>query len=224
MDKAISVQASARGKRPAGFTLVELLIVIAIVGVLISLLLPAVQAAREMARRMTCANNLRQIAIATHHFHDAQGRFPPGAVAKEFSAAPSTPWTFYRWSALAMLSPYIENSAASDALKLSVPLYSSALAVTLENRKGVKIQVPIFLCPSDQGGRVLPEFGPTNYAVSTGTGIGGGTPVETDGVFYVNSTTKIDDISDGTTHTAIISESILGRASMAGRDSEHLGK
>ena len=143
MDKSISVQTSARRKRCTGFTLVELLIVIAIIGVLVSLLLPAVQAAREVARSMTCANNLRQIAIASHHFHDAQGRFPPGAVAKEYLAAPSTPWTFYRWSALAMLSPHIENSAASDALELSVPLYNSALAVTPENREGVKIQVPL---------------------------------------------------------------------------------
>ena len=220
MDNTIPVQTSARRKRCTGFTLVELLIVIAIIGVLVALLLPAVQAAREVARRMTCANNLRQIAIASHHFHDAQGRFPPGAVAKEYLAAPSTPWTFYRWSALAVLSPHIENSAASDALELSVPLYNSALAVTPENREGVKIQVPIFLCPSDQADRVLPDFGPTNYAVATGTGIGGGTPVETDGVFSVNSQTKIKDIADGTTHTAIISESILGRATMSGSDPE----
>lgn len=119
-----------------------------------------------------------------------------------------------------MVSPYLENSAASDALELAVPLYNSALAVTPENRSGVKIHVPIFLCPSDQGDRVLPNFGPTNYAVCTGTGVGGGTPVETDGVFAVNSTTKIKDISDGTTHTVLLSESILGRASMSGGDPE----
>jgi|694.fasta_scaffold00198_48 prepilin-type N-terminal cleavage/methylation domain-containing protein len=192
------------------FTLVELLVVIAIIGLLIGLLLPAVQAAREAARRMSCSNNMRQIGIAVHNHHSTLNLLPPGSVSKQNPNNVSAPWTFYRWSALAMLTPYMENSNVLNALDLTKPLYNASFGVTPENREGVRLIVPAFLCPSDAARRLHENFGPTNYAFSTGTGVKGGTPEDTDGTFYVNSKIRFADILDGTSHTLILSESVLG--------------
>jgi prepilin-type N-terminal cleavage/methylation domain-containing protein/prepilin-type processing-associated H-X9-DG protein len=197
-------------RRRFGFTLVELLVVIAIMAILVALLLPGVQSARESARRASCTNNLRQLGVAAHHFHDAQGAFPVGAEAKEYPGHPSHPWTFYRWSALAHLAPYLEESSIYSALDLSKPLYDVNFEVTPANRTGVALVVPLFLCPSDHAGAVSPGFGPTNYAACAGTGAGGGTPIDTDGVFYVNSRTRLAHLADGSSHTALFSESVLG--------------
>jgi prepilin-type N-terminal cleavage/methylation domain-containing protein len=128
---------SRRNRRPllrrSAFTLIELLVVIAVISILVALLLPAVQAAREAARRMSCSNNMRQIGIAMHDHHAAMNKLPPGSVAKQYPNDPNTPWTFYRWSAFAMLSPYLENTAAYQILDLSKPLYNSSFSVTAEN-------------------------------------------------------------------------------------------
>lgn len=203
---------------PTGVTLVEVLVVGAIISGLIALLLPAIQTSRESARRTSCANNLRQISIANHAHETATGRFPPGSVAKEYPDSPQTAWTFYRWSALAMLSPYLENTAALNMLDLTKPLYSITLSVTPENAAGAKVVVPTFLCPGDRGTRAHPGFGPTNYAACTGSGAGGGTPEDTDGIFFVNSRTRIGQIQDGTSHTVAFSESVLGLAGNSNRD------
>ena len=209
-------------RRPAtnsnAFTLIELLVVISIIAILVALLLPAVQAAREAGRRMSCSNKLRQIGIALHNHHAAMQRFPVGSVAKEFEAQPSTPWTFYRWSALAMLSPYLESTAAYNVLDLTKPLYNSSFGVTAENIEGAKTIVPTFLCPSDSFRRLHENFGPTNYALCTGTGVDGGTPIETDGIFFVNSRTRLADVLDGTSNTIAASESLLGEADPQAQD------
>jgi prepilin-type N-terminal cleavage/methylation domain-containing protein len=204
-------QAQQASQISSGFTLVELLVVIAIIGVLVGLTLPAVQAAREAARRMSCTNNMRQIGIAVHNHYAALKLLPAGSVAKENPTDPATPWTFYRWSALAMLSPYLENTAAYNVLDLRLPLYGSNFGITPENVEGVRVMVPTFLCPSDSGQRLHDRFGPTNYAFNAGTGVEGGTPLETDGAFFVNSRIRFADVSDGSSNTIAISESILGR-------------
>lgn len=198
-------------------TLVEVLVVVAIVALLIALLLPAVQTSREAARRSSCVNNLRQIGIALHSHESALTRFPPGSVAKEYPDNPETAWTFYRWSALAMLSPYLENTAAYNVLDLTKPLYSITLSVTPENLVGSQLMVPTFLCPSDRGTRVHPGFGPTNYAVCGGSGAGGGTPEATDGIFFVNSRTRPTEIRDGMSYTVAASESPLGASGATNR-------
>jgi prepilin-type N-terminal cleavage/methylation domain-containing protein/prepilin-type processing-associated H-X9-DG protein len=202
------------GKRVA-FTLVELLIVIAIIGVLVALLLPAIQSSRAAASRNACANNLRQIDIAAQNHVSAKGYFPNGMVSKEFPAQPFAAWTFYRWSALAELTPYLENTAAYNALNLSVPLYGVNFLVRPENTAAVRILVPEFLCPSDIQRPVSENFAPTNYAMCAGSGIGGGTPRDTDGVCFMNSQTKPAQITDGLSKTALVSESTLGQSQQA---------
>jgi prepilin-type N-terminal cleavage/methylation domain-containing protein len=200
------------GPRRQAFSLVELLIVIAIIGILIGILIPAVQASRAAAARNSCGNNLRQIGLAANNHLASLGYFPNGSVAKEYPGNPLAEWTLYRWSALASLTPYLENSAAYDALDLSVPLYDSvSFKVRPENVEAVKIVVAEFLCPSDLGRRISEDFGPTNYAVCAGSGIRGGTPRNTDGMFYTNSETTPAKITDGLSKTALASESLLGQ-------------
>lgn len=194
------------------FTLVELLVVITIIGVLIGLLLPAVQNARESARRTQCLNNLKQLGVAIQNYDSTTKHLPSGAISRAYPGDPSHPPNFYRWSALAQLLPYMENKALLDLIDLSVPLYMPGAGYPFaeQNKFGISQIVPGFLCPSDLNEQVKQETGPTNYVVCAGSGAGGGTPFNTDGVFYVNSATTFDDISDGASHTIAFAESSLG--------------
>jgi prepilin-type processing-associated H-X9-DG protein len=190
---------------------VELLVVIAIIGVLIAVLLPAIQAARESARRTSCINNLKQIGVAANNFHNNYRAFPVGADSKEWPESKFNPWTFYRWSSLAHLTPFLEETSARGMLDFNVPLYKGVSAeVPAVNAAGVKLMISVFLCPSDHGQRVNQAFGPTNYAACAGSGANGGSPINSDGVFFVNSRTRMNKITDGTSHTALFSESLLG--------------
>ena len=192
------------------FTLVELLVVIAIIGTLVALLLPALNAVRQAAQRVQCQNNMRQIGVALRNYEAATRHLPTGADAKPYPGSPSTPYTFYRWSTLAHLTPYVEESSIHDVLNLTVPMYGSNLKVTSQNVAGVAKIIPLFLCPSDQGIPVADGFGPTNYVCCTGSGAGGGTPFDTDGLFYVNSAVRLASVTDGATKTIAFSESLLG--------------
>ena len=197
--------------RLAGFTLIELLVVIAIIGMLVVLLIPAIQAARSSSRRTQCTNNLRQLGIALSNYESTRRRFPNGAISRAFPQQPTTPHNFYRWSTLAQLTPYLEQTAAYNALDMSVPLYGKNFQVLPVNQEGVARVVPEFLCPSDRGRRISPAFGPTNYAACTGTGSQGGSPFEADGTFYINSQIPVQRIKDGLSHTVALAESVLGR-------------
>ncbi|MCE9631720.1 MAG: DUF1559 domain-containing protein [Planctomycetia bacterium] len=204
--------------RPA-FSLVEVLVVVAILATLVGLLLPAVQSARESARRTSCTNNLRQLGLAAANHESGRGRFPIGAESRQWDERPDFPHQFFRWSVLAHLSPHYEQEQLLRSLDLTVPLYTGLTpdSIAPQNKPIVKLTVPLFLCPSDVGEPVSDLFGPTNYAGCTGSGGGGGTPFETDGIYGINSRTRVRDVVDGLSKTVAFSESMLGAGPKAER-------
>jgi prepilin-type N-terminal cleavage/methylation domain-containing protein/prepilin-type processing-associated H-X9-DG protein len=171
------MSASRNGKRQmaieetsSGFTLVELLVVITIIGILIALLLPAVQAAREAARSMQCANHIRQYAVAFHNYHDARGQFPPGGVARYTSGTidygAGATWTVF-------ILPFMEQQALSDQIWRLVPPGGHVRDTLIGNQKLAGTTVPYARCPSDGYPTVVETAdGPvatTNYSANRGT-------------------------------------------------------
>jgi prepilin-type N-terminal cleavage/methylation domain-containing protein/prepilin-type processing-associated H-X9-DG protein len=196
--------------RRRGFTLIELLVVIAIIGVLIALLLPAVQAAREAARRAQCVNNLKQLGLAVQNYHDVHGGLPPTALA---SSAIFTP----DFSMKARLLPFLEQTPAYNALNNSL-LYNSP-----ENFSVRILQINTFLCPSDGNipngtttvAGITARPGYHSYPNNIGT-FARNFGNNYDGPTYeLNSTISgpqsLAGVTDGTSNTAIFSEYLRGR-------------
>lgn len=206
--------------RPIGFTLVEVLVVVAILAIVVALVLPAVQSVREAGRRTHCTNNLRQLVLAATLHESAHGHFPLGAESRAWPDKPNFPHQYFRWSALAHLAPFHEQEHLLRGLDLSVPLYTDLRpdAIAPQNKPFVALTLSLFLCPSDRGSPISSLFGPTNYATCTGTGMGGGTPFDTDGMFFINSAVRARTVTDGLSKTVAFSESILGAGPTATRD------
>ncbi|WP_197531211.1 DUF1559 domain-containing protein [Posidoniimonas corsicana] len=163
-----------RRSQTRGFTLVELLVVIAIIGVLIALLLPAVQAAREAARRMQCSNKLKQIALAMHNYHDSNKVFPPGAQQSSTNIGNAS--YYVGWTREIM--PFMEDTQLKDLYIPDVPVNSTT---DLGAKTFRETFVPAYLCPSDLTPELaVPASGPTNgqqfatssYAANAGRGDG----------------------------------------------------
>jgi len=189
-------------RQRSGFTLIELLVVIAIIGVLIALLLPAVQAAREAARRTQCINNLKQIGLAIQTYHDSVRSLPPGASDMRNG--------WQQWSALAMLLPFLEQA----------PLYSAANFSNTgdscdpggRNSTVIKSTISGFLCPSDTD-RMSNADGHVNYAMNWGSKAYRYSS-QPCGPFVAADQTRmtvgLQSILDGTSQTAAASERVKG--------------
>ena len=214
-------------RRSSGFTLIELLVVIAIIAILIALLLPAVQQAREAARRTQCKNNLKQIALAIHNYHDTFSVYPFGKGAS-YTGAP----VYARWSQHAMLLPYIEQSNLYNSINFSAPpetpgmggvinFMPAYVSPTGTNAVASRAVVPMFFCPSDRGVSD-PWAGQNNYAANQGGWLcdrsdsagaaSDNSPSEVQtGVFYFLSRCSSRDMTDGTSNTVFFSERRRGQ-------------
>jgi len=208
-----------KSRRLAGFTLIELLVVIAIVAVLIALLLPAVQAAREAARRAQCANNLKQIGLALQGYHASSGSFPVGFLYPTGAVPADTSPQQYRWSPLAQMAPFLEQSALSNALNFDFPLGSKPPSAASAfwppypaNTTAMAVRVAILTCPSDAAPAPMADSGPTSYAFCAGSGSNGGEAAGADGTFVLGPALTQADLRDGSSATVAASETLLGIA------------
>ncbi|MEO6809324.1 MAG: DUF1559 domain-containing protein [Isosphaeraceae bacterium] len=225
-----------RGK-PPGFTLIELLVVIAIIGVLVALLLPAVQAAREAARRSQCTNNLKQIGLALHNYHSAVGTFPP---PKIYSGGPATlndsQGRVLNTTGFTMILSYLDQEPLYNAYNFSqasCPALNSSGPNTMlvgnpaVNTTVVGTLVSIFACPSDESPIVSTVMtGDSNFfrlnaragnyllcvsrfgdSFNPASSPGGRPPRKERGAFYNDISTRLDDIKDGASNTCLVGES-----------------
>jgi prepilin-type N-terminal cleavage/methylation domain-containing protein/prepilin-type processing-associated H-X9-DG protein len=196
-----------------GFTLIELLVVIAIIGVLVSLLLPAVQSAREAARRSQCTNNLKQFGLALHNYHDTEGCLPHSRGLS--TPAPNIPPTA-TFSGFARLLPYLEQRQVFDTINFLL------LPNAPENTTTQAVSVAVLLCPSEPQTTVPAGEAGVNYRFNEGSGIlftYGPSDLPTkanasmpapNGPFFSVSRTRFADIRDGTSNTAALSERLAG--------------
>lgn len=191
-----------RSRSARAFTLVELLVVIAIIGILVGLLLPAVQAAREAARRMSCSNNLKQMGLALHNYHDTFGKFPPAGVYRTGVASVS-------WSPQARFLPQLEQANLQQLIDWNLDYNAQG--------RVARTRVPTYLCPSEPKDEPRPDpkpadpnytHYPLNYAANLGewfifnpqTQQGGS------GLFAPNGKLNMASVTDGTTNTLAFAE------------------
>ncbi|MEX0725283.1 MAG: DUF1559 domain-containing protein [Planctomycetaceae bacterium] len=189
--------------RRRGFTLIELLVVIAIIAILIALLLPAVQQAREAARRTQCKNNLKQLGLALHNYHDTYTVFPPGGTYAYGVAAGAG------WSVQARLLPFVDQANLQNLIDFSTT-YNVQPAVT-------QVAVQVLLCPSEVNNKAYPDGAITHFPVNYGANYGDwfiwnpATGAGSNGAFYPNSRTSLRDFTDGSSNTLAMAEVKAGQ-------------
>lgn len=217
-------RASGSPPDPSGrtaFTLVELLVVIAIIGILIALLLPAVQAAREAARRMGCGNNLKQIGVALHNYLDTNGVFPPSdTVRLESIEYLSDPRNRHLHSWRSLILPFLEQQALHDSMDFNVSAFHP------NNIREAAKMPEVYRCPSYTGPKFSRHQDYTQFsqgcAIANYAGMGGSdighiygaaTGYEPDGALFPRGNIRPRDVSDGMTHTIFVAET---------REEEHM--
>ncbi len=206
-------------KKKRGFTLVELLVVIAIIGILVALLLPAVQAAREAARRSSCTNNLKQLGLGLHNHHDSYGHFPAGYYRVHNGSVKGN------WGWGAHILPYVEQENLYDTIGVT---QHASLAHSLNNnarRVAMQNPVSVFRCPSDTGSDTNPQgqrkperqnssnktaVAMSNYLGANSSGHlrnnDGSADANANGLFMRDREFRFADITDGTSNTIAIGE------------------
>jgi prepilin-type N-terminal cleavage/methylation domain-containing protein len=199
--------------RRSAFTLIELLVVIAIIAILVGLLLPAVQKTREAGSRMSCQNNLKQLTLALHNYHDAYNSFPMSRSTPKAIGQPSTSFSVH-----SKLLPFVEQDNVYKTINFN------DVDNAQENLVAFGLTIRTFLCPSDPGVNQIPQgTGGTSYRANEGASIFYGVPgypqpagvPDPNGPFFINKTYRIADITDGTSNTAAFSEKLLGDFSNA---------
>jgi len=211
-----------RKHRIRAFTLVELLVVIAIIGILVALLLPAIQSAREAARRTQCKSSAKNIGLSLQNYHDARKSFPPGVVQAHPTPPAVKPDTdLGNWSWSALILPYVEETAVYGLI--NVP--KSDLATSMDtpaNLTAMQAPITVFRCPSDTAPAINDErliMSISNkaspLATSNYVGVNSSADIRRDpgapgtfanGIFVLNKGTRMKEITDGTSHTAIVGE------------------
>ena len=196
-------------RRTSGFTLIELLVVIAIIAVLIGLLLPAVQKVREAAARASCQNNLHQVGLALHNYHDSQGSFPSGYLCTQPKANPD--YTSPGWGWAALLLPYIEQGNLSRQINFALPIEATS------NLAARTMIIKLYVCPADRSTGVFTIYDKNNaplaqaatnsYAACHGVGVDLDEELDDfNGMFSRNSRVRFADVTDGTSNTIAIGE------------------
>lgn len=209
---------SSRSSNRRAFTLIELLVVIAIIAVLIALLLPAVQQAREAARRTQCRNNLKQIGLALHNYHEITKILPPGWIGLTSGQPDINGGNGWSWAS--RLLPQLDQSALYNTINFDVPV---GAAVNLATRTRV---LNVFRCTSDVGpdkwniataggSPPLADLAAASYSGVFGTdeiedcnSLMPGSPCASDGVFFLNSAVRFSDIQDGLSNTLAVGERV----------------
>lgn len=218
-------------KSRKGFTLIELLVVIAIIAILVALLLPAVQQAREAARRSTCKNNLKQLGIAMHNYHDTYRQFPMGAMGLAISNSDENNmgWPVY-------ILPFVEQGPLYDQFNFNLKYNVGSNTALRDNA------IQPYFCPSARSrdkkpstasegwtmhyygvagpkGTIPPQFGTGTFAINGNSGSANGGFAQT-GILQLNGDNNFGDIGDGTSNTLLLGE-ISGKALSGGVNTNH---